>query len=566
MPIASSNGKSSTASRTSRKTPLSVKIGSTKRRKATNHSAAPCSLSMVVIYSVVASMFLYVLAVVLFTRTLSTKGRTATQGGINSNTGYQEEGGAPPRLLNSEGKKNPNYIPNVYSRDQWGDQKPPTTKVANVIKPQLLRKPSADHDAVDPKDREDINPEASIPKNRILTAYLEPIDRSSWKNKPLPTRTSTAEDLKMINFPQLNSCRKLPEQWPVDNYPEDDPFLPWIHDVFPSHDGTTIQFVAQNRRRCHTGTTLEDTATLNHTEPQVALFQHVAVQRFNETGSSSFRYRLMDHEHADEDGMETRFICRFQPSGEETLSVYNFNYEWASYRKKIRQMFNEHGRNNKQIHTSQLIFQCPVPKSLVEIVRTGASVKGDYATLFVDLIPIRTPPRYGPPAAFFPPYYKEFQWKGEGAFIASQEWGSDHVLPLVENSGRWANIPICKPSLLTYGKQEDDATALAIIPDISQASEPVQPIKQHNVASCIWASTGYATRGNRFAINDGQRRLLEWITYHKLIGVDHFFLYDNSGAFSDDPSNSLHPIAELFPDDVTVIDWPSQVCNNNPNK
>jgi hypothetical protein len=75
------------------------------------------------------------------------------------------------------------------------------------------------------------------------------------------------------------------------------------------------------------------------------------------------------------------------------------------------------------------------------------------------------------------------------------------------------------------------------------------------------------TRGNRFAINDGQRRLLEWITYNKLIGIEHFYLYDNSGAFSqgDDPNNSLQPIADLFPDDVTLIRWPSKVCNNNPN-
>jgi hypothetical protein len=104
--------------------------------------------------------------------------------------------------------------------------------------------------------------------------------------------------------------------------------------------------------------------------------------------------------------------------------------------------------------------------------------------------------------------------------------------------------------------------------DVSSTTEapPPPPVKQHHLASCLWASTGYATRGNRFAINDGQRRLLEWITYHKLIGVDHFYLYDNSGAFSnDDSSNSLHPIAELFPEDVTVIDWPSRVCNNNPN-
>lgn len=93
---------------------------------------------------------------------------------------------------------------------------------------------------------------------------------------------------------------------------------------------------------------------------------------------------------------------------------------------------------------------------------------------------------------------------------------------------------------------------------------------QHKLVSCLWSSTGYTTRGNRFAVNDGQRRLLEWITYNKQIGFDHFYLYDNSGSFVNDPSNmddrnSLKAIANMFPDDVTYINWPARVCNNNPN-
>ena len=492
---------------------------------------------MVVVVSIAIAMFVYMVVVLSITR-----GLTFSEGGLvifheNISEDYQGAGAVPPRTTTHE-EKNPNHDPQSYQRDHWDERKPPTP-LGNV---DLL----------------------SVPGRPVLTAYLEPIDRSSWKTKPLPPRNSTISDLKEVKYPRLNSCRRLPEQWPIDDYPQMDPFLPWIHDVFPTHDGKHIQFIAQNRRRCRTGTTKDDLNLRAHTEPQVALFQHVAVQRLNRTGSSPFRYRLVDHEHADKDGMETRFICRFHPSGEETLSVYNFNYEWASYRKRIHQMFHVDGRDNKQIHTSQLTFQCPVPESLVETVRTGASVKGDYATLFLDLIPIRTPPRYGSPQAFLPPYYNEFQITGVGSFDASTEWGSEHVLPLVENSGRWANIPICKPSLLTYGKQKDDSSALAAE---SQMSDPVkvEPVKQHHLASCLWASSGYATRGERFAINDGQRRLLEWITYNKLIGVDHFYLYDNSGAFSKDETKSLHAIAELFPDDVTVIDWPAQVCNNNPN-
>jgi hypothetical protein len=559
------SGKSIMSSRVT-----SIKSGLKRRKQNVQNSS--CSLSMIIVFSILLALLVYLMMVVSFTRALAWRddGRIVLQD--NKSEDYPRGGATPPRIP-SQGGGNPNDVTKDYTGDSWGDRKKPPTITGNGIKPPLLRKqdPGLDHGegkaggvAHDPKSLGNVN-SLSNPERRVLTAYLEPIDRSSWKEKPIPLRTSTAKDLKEVKFPRLRSCKQLPEQWPVDDYPQGDPFLPWIHDVFPSHDGQLIQFVAQNRRRCRTGTTTGDRALLAHTEPQVALFQHVAVQRLNRTGSSPVRYRLVDHEHADRDGMETRFICRFQPSGEETLSVYNFNYEWASYRKHIRQMFHEEGRDNKQIHTSQLTFQCPVPKSLVETVRTGASVKGDYATLFVDLVPLRSPPRYGSPQAFFPPYYREFQISGNGAFNASLEWGSDHILPLVENSGRWANIPICKPSLLTYGKQKDDAAALAVATDKSDPSQSMEPVKQHHLASCLWTSSGYATRGNRFAINDGQRRLLEWITYNKLIGVDHFYLYDNSGAFSNDTTHSLHAIADRFPDDVTIIDWPAQVCNNNPN-
>jgi len=86
---------------------------------------------------------------------------------------------------------------------------------------------------------------------------------------------------------------------------------------------------------------------------------------------------------------------------------------------------------------------------------------------------------------------------------------------------------------------------------------------EHHLVSCLWASTGYSTRGNRYAINDGQRRLIEWLTFNKILGFDHFYIYDNSEAFSN--QSSLQPIADIFPEDVTLIKWPSKVCNNNPN-
>jgi hypothetical protein len=204
---------------------------------------------------------------------------------------------------------------------------------------------------------------------------------------------------------------------------------------------------------------------------------------------------------------------------------------------------------------------CPVPESLVEKVKSGETVKNDWATLFVDLIPIRTPPRYGKPNQFLQPRYNESLPDPEERFDVTKEWGDKHVLPKIEDSGRWENIPICRPSLQEfYDEKEKDSTAVTVV---KNNRSPDNPPKKHRLAACIWASAGYATRGNRFAINDGQRRLLEWIHMNRMTGFEHFYLYDNSYAFSNEIT--LKPIADLFPGEVTYIKWPFNVCNNNPN-
>jgi hypothetical protein len=391
----------------------------------------------------------------------------------------------------------------------------------------------------------------NVPEDQILTAYLEVTDRSAWSTKPLPIRNVKAEDLVKTQFPKLSSCSKLPEQWPVDDYPDADPFLPWIHDAFPTDDGKFIQFVAQNRRRCHSGTTEDEEIIYNHTAPQVALFQHIPLKKMENSTEKELRYRLCSHEDADPESIATRFICRFKPSGDITFSEFNNDYEWTAFQKRQPVMFHENKQDNYQIQTSQLIFRCPVPDHLIEQVRTGESVLDDWATIFVDLIPVRTPVRYGPPDEFFVPRYATAtKLSQDMRFDPHKEWGEEHILPKLEESGRWENIPICKPSLMTYEPQ-------------ALKGPKRNEKKKHHLVSCLWASTGYTTRGNRYAINDGQRRLLEWITFNKILGFDHFYIYDNSGAFTN--QSSLQPIADLFPDDVTVIKWPSRVCNNNPN-
>eukprot|EP00980_Cylindrotheca_fusiformis_P011585 scaffold2744_cov136-Cylindrotheca_fusiformis.AAC.2 len=418
----------------------------------------------------------------------------------------------------------------------------------------------------------DYNNEKNTPPPRVLTAYLEPKFQST-PEQPIPPRTWTRDDLTRQEFPELSSCSKLPEQWPVDDYPEDDPFLPWIHDVFPTHDGKFIQFVAQNKRRCKTGSTKVDVEAAKHFEPQITLFEHVPVKKLDKTKpNEEQRYRIASHEDADPETMATRFLCRFTSDDgfdETTLSVYNFDYEWASLRKHQKVLFHENGRDTKQVHTSQLLFKCPVPLSLQDTIRNGSSVIDDYATLFVDVVPIRTPPRYGHPAAFLQPYYTKSKamsrYENIPSFDIEKEWGSNHILPPIGTSGRWANIPICKPSLMTYyGDEEPPAAKGNGSPGATDTTGEVEIEKKHKLVSCLWASAGYATRGERFAINDGQRRLFEWITYKRMLGVEHFYLYENSGAHPT--GESLHSVADKFPPGVvTVINWPSQICNNRPN-
>jgi len=102
-------------------------------------------------------------------------------------------------------------------------------------------------------------------------------------------------------------------------------------------------------------------------------------------------------------------------------------------------------------------------------------------------------------------------FESDTPFDAATEWGTDHVLHKIEDSDRWQNIPICEPSLLIYGNNKQDGTTTDTDADSTAnitAADSTAQIKQHRLVSCLWASAGYSTRGERFAINDGQRCLL----------------------------------------------------------
>ena len=126
-------------------------------------------------------------------------------------------------------------------------------------------------------------------------------------------------------------------------------------------------------------------------------------------------------------------------------------------------------------------------------------------------------------------------------FDPIKAFGKAPEIPKISDSGRWQNIPICKPP-----------------------QQQMQP-KRNDLIACLWASASYTTRGSRDIVGDGERRLKEWIAFHKMVGVDHFYVYDNTLAHQEKEDgfrNTLKPITDMFPNDVTWINWPYKVCNN----
>lgn len=422
---------------------------------------------------------------------------------------------------------------------------------------------------------------------------------------PLPLRTQTPDDLQKVVYPKVQTCQDMPQGFPVDqslqfdengepivwnvgdtptppDFPqqelpycpvEADPYLPWIHDLFPSPDGTVIHILAQNKRRCRTGKKFTD--NVNRLLPQVALMQPVSVQRVTEQQArnmapdlwhndiedqNSFpRYQYVPLEQASADGQYTRFICRFHSLDfttgepivlEETLSTYPFNYELAAYRKGHAILHTPKGKDTKFFWTSNLHFTCPVPERLQFLVKDGTTVLSDGTpTLWVDIVPMRTPARFKN-FHFGPDMIGPFDtWAHDAKpWNVTDTMGVTHILPDVTASGRWANLPLCAPY--------KPPNVAEVPPAESKEAKP------HYLSACLWASAEFKTRGQRRGgISDTLQRLYEWLTFHFEVGFDHVYVYDNSGAHTN--STSLEPVLRLFGDRVTRIDWPSTVCNNN---
>jgi hypothetical protein len=466
---------------------------------------------------------------------------------------------------------------------------------------------------------------------------------------PLSLRIQSPDSLQKVVYSQVQSCKDIPSHWPVDpglvsdpktgktvywnvgdgplasdfvqqelpHCPvEADPFLPWIHDVFPSANGEQIHFVAQNKRRCRTGSKFDE--VVNRLLPQAALFQPVSVKRITEDEAVSLapalwlkndtlhvspppRYQLVPADETSPDGQYTRFICRFsafqfaadQSYSQavivgETLSVYPFHYEYAAIRTGPSTIYTPKGKDSARFISATLLFSCPVPPLLHSVVANGQSILSDGTpTLCLDLVPIRTPARY-PHVHMTSDLLGPLNQWSYPQLNAQQVWGSHHVIPHVEASGRWSNIPICHPppppphppspttgdDVTLHDTSSSQSTVslsaetTAVLTGTKQATAEETPkfnhSKPHYLSACLWASALFKERGLYYlpALSDTLDRLLEWIEFHLIVGFDHIYVYDNSRAHTN--RTNLQAVTNRFPPhQVTWIDWPAVPCNNN---
>lgn len=369
-------------------------------------------------------------------------------------------------------------------------------------------------------------------KKKVLTIYME--SPSTAEGNTLPVRQPSAEKLQKAEFPEFEmDCSGSAMPLPVDNFPEKDPFLPWLHDYVTASDGSQVHFVAQNKRRCETGEGKD--VVMAYWEPQISLLQTVPVR---DLGNGTYRLTTP----AEATAAETRFLCHFHDDAghrsETTLSQFPFNYEYVLWRKNKLPMYQTKGPDVAIFELSQLLFSCPIPVTMKEAVTQGL--------VHLDLVPIRTPPRLDAPL-FTVDQIGPIEWNrmqsDRKLFDAALQYGNQHILPPIVDSGRWANLPVCPPSTNNQANSR----------------------KLHYFVACTWTSASYRRRGDAVVINDSAARLKEWIIFHQIVGLDHIYVYDNTQLEIGEES-PLCEIAESFADFVTYVAWPHSVCNNNrPN-
>lgn len=384
----------------------------------------------------------------------------------------------------------------------------------------------------------------------ILTAYL--YSDGTQMQSPIY--------IKSIQFPEQSLSFDLEESqsftsFPaVDLYPDEDPYLPWIHDVFVSQDGDQVHILAQNRRRCHTGKGNEN--EMLRQEPQIALLQPIWLQE-KIASDESRTYYLSNHDDASV--TETRFICNFKVWSRKegmfvdslkgsTFSRYLYNYEYIAWRKKMKGMFAKEGKEMTQFWLSSLEFICPVPEHLQMYLTNNSLLTENGMDVYLDIGTIRTPTRQ-PGEWFF--HSNMTGHPSNNYFDVYANWGTGIKISDIKDTTRWENI-LLKP---IQRKQASRA----------EGSNKVKPF---TLVACTWTSAAHNRRGDAVTLSDGRERLREWIAFNLLVGFDHVVVYDNTAANTEDAGNAtvlnaLKDITDQFGAKATYVNWPPKICNNN---
>lgn len=434
--------------------------------------------------------------------------------------------------------------------------------------------------------------------------------------EPIPLRTQSPSDLTRIEYPQVNTCADIPHKFPIirgleedpsnpgelllknvnnnriitdEMLPEEskvcpvdaDPFLPWIHDVFLNKEDSAVTFIVQNKRRCNQADKFR--IEKDRLIPQMSLLQPISVVPVlnskdeipstlwdDNNNQDEKRWKLSTlQETQSEDHKYTRFICRFKSvstKGEgnsfpirtlgETLSRSLVNYEWVNFRKRRKtEMLTKEGIDKEFFWLSSYQFECPLPPTL-----DPAVMQSSQYNYYVDVIPIRTPPRTGTDGLHFDPNNLPRRFRSSTTFFdATKKFGTNHVLPKIEASGRWENIPICDyPSSNPKAHQKITEKNTPALKKVDTKTTTTETEKPYYLVGCLWASAVYGTRGNLSKVSDTKKRLKEWLEYHFLAGFDHFYIYDNTAAQDASGNISLSDeLRDLFdPSQITHIEWP----------
>jgi len=237
----------------------------------------------------------------------------------------------------------------------------------------------------------------------------------------------------------------------------------------------------------------------------IPAFQHAFISdNFTTVYFMGFDHARCVHPKEREEIQETLFF------GRKFLCMFEDDLVWS---KPIYEGFNPNPGHQRPRHAHLLVVQCNLPRHLrskAQMIDTKTSIIANF------LIPLD--------AVSVPSHLEETKpifWKRENDIIFFKL--GEHILAGYEG------IPLCH-----------------FIADEGAAQIPPKSY----LSACTRLEDG--------PFKETHRRLPEWIEYHRLIGVEHFYIFDNS----DDGYEGVRNLLDLYIERniVTYIPWPLNDC------